>query len=280
MKLATVLLNNTPTVIARVGDEMPRKLPYGSMIEAIGAGRAELETARLRGEVVDELSLRFLPVIQPGKIIAIGLNYMDHVREQGIKAPEKPLIFAKLTSSVTAHEAVIEWDPSIAQEVDYEAELAVIFARPTRLVTAESALNYVFGYTCVNDVTARDLQRGDGQWTRAKGMDTFCPLGPWIVTADEIPDPQNLAIRTTVDGTVLQDSSTREMIFDVKTLIAYVSQTITLNPGDVMMTGTPDGVGVFRTPKTLLRDGQTVTVEVEKVGTLRNVCRELTFTAR
>ena len=144
----------------------------------------------------------------------------------------------------------------------------------TRTVSKETALDYVFGYTAANDVTARDLQRNDGQWTRAKGLETFCPLGPAIVTADEIPDPQNVWIKTTLNGQIVQNSSTKEMIFDVAHLIAHISQAFTLHPGDLILTGTPNGVGAFRTPKLFMKSGDEIVVELEKIGALRNTCRE------
>jgi 2-keto-4-pentenoate hydratase/2-oxohepta-3-ene-1,7-dioic acid hydratase in catechol pathway len=214
------------------------------------------------------------PIPRPGKIVAIGLNYMDHCRETNTEPPKKPLMFAKFPSSIIAHNDVIEWDPSLTSQVDYEAELAVIIGKTARFVTPDVALSYVFGYTCANDVSARDLQFGDGQWTRGKSLDGFCPIGPWIITADEIPDPNALSIRCEVNGQALQNSSTREMIFDVKTLIAYVSHAVTLEPGDIILTGTPAGTGAFRDPKVLLKDGDHVAVEIEKIGRLENTCRE------
>lgn len=282
MKLATVLLDGSPTVVARISDE-PLRVVEGvpMMIDAIRLGAEALEAAYKRGRVVEEANLRFLaPIPQPGKIIAIGLNYLDHCREQNLKPPDKPLIFAKLPSAVIGPGAVIQWDPTLAARVDYEAELAVVVGKETRLVSPESALGYVFGYSCANDVTARDLQKGDGQWTRGKSLDTFCPMGPYLVTADEIPDPQNLAIRCEVNGEARQESNTREMIHDVKNLISYVSQAFTLNPGDVLLTGTPAGVGEYRGADYLLRDGATVVVEIEGIGRLQNLCRELTFRLR
>lgn len=282
MKLATILLNGTPRIAATKGDEAPRLLaPFASMLDVLRAERAAVEVAYNEGKPLPESGWRFLaPIPRPGKVIAIGLNYMDHCREQNILPPEKPLIFAKLNSSVIGPSDVIEWDPSITSSVDYEAELAVVIGKDTRLVSPENALSHVYGYTAANDVTARDLQKADGQWTRAKGMDTFCPMGPWLVTADEVPDPQTLAVRSIVNGEVRQDSNTAEMIFDVKTLISYVSRAFTLYMGDVLLTGTPAGVGVYRTPPAVLHDRATVIVEVEKIGRLENVCRELTFRLR
>jgi len=170
---------------------------------------------------------------------------------------------------------VILWDPSLATAVDYEAELAVIIGEEGKNIPAEQALKHVFGYTCANDVTARDLQKGDGQWTRGKGLDTFCPLGPWIVSADEIPTPQNLAVRCELNGKLMQNGTTADMIFDVKTIIAHLSQAFTLYPGDIILTGTPNGVGFYRNPQVLLHDGDRVAVEVEGIGRLENTCREI-----
>jgi 2-keto-4-pentenoate hydratase/2-oxohepta-3-ene-1,7-dioic acid hydratase in catechol pathway len=213
------------------------------------------------------------PIIRPGKIVAIGLNYLDHCRETNIEPPEKPLIFTKFTTSINDPGGVIEWSDSLTQQVDYEAELAVVIGRTARHVSIDEALDYVFGYTCANDVSARDLQFSDGQWVRGKSLDTFCPLGPWIVSADEIPDPQNLKIQCEVNGELLQDSHTSEMIFGVAELIAYCSDAFTLEPGDIILTGTPHGTGAFRDPKVFLRDGDTVAVEIENIGRIENSCR-------
>jgi 2-keto-4-pentenoate hydratase/2-oxohepta-3-ene-1,7-dioic acid hydratase in catechol pathway len=214
------------------------------------------------------------PVERPGKIVSIGQNYWDHVREQGKPPPECPIIFAKYPTSIIGPGDTIAWSPALTQKVDFEAELAVVIGKTARRVSEADALRYVFGYTAANDVTARDLQYGDGQWVRGKSLDTFCPLGPALVTADAIPDPQQLAIRCTVNGVTLQDSSTAEMIFNVAHLISYASQAFTLEPGDLILTGTPNGVGHFRTPPVYLQPGDRVVVEVERIGRLENVCAE------
>jgi len=213
-------------------------------------------------------------VPNPSKVVAMGLNYMDHCREQNIEPPKEPIIFAKFPSAVVGPGAAIRWDPALTQQVDYEAELAVVMGRTARRVSAAEALDYVAGYTICNDVSARNLQFGDGQWVRGKSLDTFCPLGPWLVTRDEIPDPHNLAIRCTVNGDVLQDSTTAEVIFRVDQLIEFISRAFSLLPGDVIATGTPDGVGVFRSPQIFLQDGDVVTVEIEGLGQLTNPCIE------
>jgi 2-keto-4-pentenoate hydratase/2-oxohepta-3-ene-1,7-dioic acid hydratase in catechol pathway len=212
------------------------------------------------------------PIARPGKIVCVGLNYRDHAEEQGIEVPPRPLLFAKWPSSVVGPgEAIVL--PSVTREVDYEAELGVVIGAQARAVRADDALVVVAGYVCVNDVTARDLQFSDGQWTRAKSLDTFCPVGPELVPASEIADPQNLAIRCSVNGEVLQDSSTAHMIFGVAEIVAFVSEAITLEPGDLIATGTPAGVGYTRTPPRFLASGDTVTVEVEGVGALTNPVR-------
>ncbi len=282
MRFATILYEGAPRLVAAADAGSLRLIEgFGDMFALMDAPRAAVEAAYAAGTPLPEVGWRWLaPVPRPGKIIAIGLNYADHCRETGQQPPEKPLIFAKLNSSVIGHGDVIEWDPSVTSSVDYEAELAVVIGKQARLVAEERALSYVFGYTIANDITARDLQKGDGQWTRAKGMETFCPLGPWLVSADEVPDPQNLSIRCTVDGELRQNSSTSQMIFSVKTLISYLSRFFTLYRGDVILTGTPAGVGSAMTPPRLLRDKATVTVEIEKLGRLENVCRELTFRVR
>ena len=214
-------------------------------------------------------SIDFLPAVYPSKIIAIGRNYVDHAIEGGAEPPKAPLIFNKLRNSLSAHNAPIVL-PTISFKVDYEAELAVVIGRKATRVSETAALDFVFGYTLINDVSARDLQYGDGQWTRGKGLDTFAPLGPFITTRDEIADVQALKIEGRLNGEVMQSSNTARMIFKVAYLISYISQGITLEPGDVIATGTPDGVGVFRKPPVLLKAGDIFEVTVEKLGTLRN----------
>lgn len=211
--------------------------------------------------------------LRPGKIIAIGRNYAEHAQETGNEPPPRPLIFAKFPSAVIDPGAAICWDPAITQEVDWEVELAVVIGRRARHVAEADALQYVFGYTVGNDVSARDLQlRMDGQWTRGKSLDTFCPLGPVIVTRDEIEDAQALRLTTEVNGERMQDGNTRDMIFKVAYLIHYCSQMFTLEPADVLLTGTPEGVGEGQKPKRYLQDGDVVRCRVEGIGTLENPC--------
>ncbi len=226
------------------------------------------------GSPLDDVTL-LAPVPRPGKIVAIGINYHGHAREQGIAPPERPVIFAKFPTSVIAAGDEIRWDPDLTAAVDFEAELAVVIGRTTRNVDAADALAHVLGYTCLNDVSARDLQYSDRQFVRAKSLDTFCPMGPVLVTADEIPDPGSLGIRCSVNGERLQDTTTADMVFGVAELVAFCSRAFTLEPGDVIATGTPAGVGWFREPRRVLRDGDEVVVEIERVGRLANRCREV-----
>lgn len=219
-----------------------------------------------------EAAVRIGRLFKPRNVLCIGLNYKDHAAESKVPLPEKPVVFAKLTGCITgAGEPIIL--PPDTKEVDYEAELAVVIGRSCRGVSAEEALDYVAGYTCLNDVSARDFQRGDGQWVRAKSQDTFGPMGPYLVTSEDIPDPQRLPIRCLVNGQVVQDSNTDKMIFGVRELIAFISRGITLEPGDVVSTGTPHGVGFARKPPVFLKAGDEVVVEVQGVGRLVNPVR-------
>ncbi len=237
--------------------------------EQVVAGAVPDEMSRIELKAVRLLA----PVPRPGKIVAIGLNYMDHCREQKLDPPERPVIFCKFATSLNHPGGEIRWSKELTQKVDSEAELAVVIGKTARRVTPSKALDYVFGYTCGNDVSARDLQFSDGQWVRGKSLDTFCPLGPVLVTKDEIPNPQELNISGRLNGEYMQQSNTREMIFGVAELVAYCSQAFTFQPGDVILTGTPDGVGIFRDPPVLLQDGDIVEVEIEGIGRLTNRCR-------
>ncbi len=217
---------------------------------------------------LNELKLT-APIPEPGKIICVGLNYRDHAEETGMPIPASPILFSKFNNTVIGPGDPIKI-PSITKECDYEAELGVVIGRTASGVKREKALDYVLGYTCVNDVSARDLQFADGQWVRGKTLDTFCPMGPWIVTADEIEDPQTLGIRCDVNGTRLQDSSTAQMIFPVDEIISFISEAITLEAGDLIATGTPVGVGFARKPPVYLKPGDTVVVEIDGIGVLEN----------
>lgn len=226
--------------------------------------------------------VRLLAPVQPTKIVALGVNYRAHAEEVGHPLPEVPLLFLKPPSAVIGPgEAIV--CPAMSQQVDYEGELAVVIGRRARHVQPAQALDYVLGYTCANDVTARDLQRRDGQWTRSKGFDTFCPLGPWIVPD---LDPHDLALRTWVNGELRQDSSTRDLIFGVEELVSFISQVMTLEPGDVILTGTPSGVGPLAPGDVVVTSGHATLeqeptknqverdrlseVEIEGIGVLRN----------
>jgi 2-keto-4-pentenoate hydratase/2-oxohepta-3-ene-1,7-dioic acid hydratase in catechol pathway len=218
-------------------------------------------------------AVRLEAPIRPGKIVAIGKNYAEHAKETGGSVPTAPIIFAKFSSSIIATGDAITWSKSITNQVDWEGELAVVIGHRARNVSEADALKHVFGYTVAHDVSARDLQlRTDSQWTRGKSLDTFCPLGPWIVTADEVPDPQNLNISTKVNGKVMQKSNTSNMIFSIPYLIHYCSQMFTLEPGDLILTGTPEGVGEGMKPPQYLNHGDVVEIEVESVGSLTNPC--------
>ncbi len=213
------------------------------------------------------------PVPAPRKIICIGLNYRDHAAETGKPVPTEPIMFAKFANSLVGHGATVEI-PSIVESPDWEAELAVVIGRPGgRDIPVDRALAHVAGYACANDLSARVLQRRAGQWTRGKAIDGFLPMGPWLVTADEVPDPQALSIRCSIDGEVVQDGSTSEMVFGVAELISEISRTITLDPGDVICTGTPPGVGVALDPPRFLQDGEQVVVEIEGLGSLATTIR-------
>jgi 2-keto-4-pentenoate hydratase/2-oxohepta-3-ene-1,7-dioic acid hydratase in catechol pathway len=233
--------------------------------DSVYALKGDVFVAFERGERVGTLSqVRLLAPCTPTKVVAVGLNYADHAAETKHEIPAEPLLFLKPASAVIGPGENIVYPP-LSQRVDYEAELAAVIGRRTRNVSVDGALDRVLGYTCGNDVTARDLQRQDGQWTRSKSFDTFCPLGPWIVTD---LDPSDLAVESRVNGKVRQRSRTRHLIFSVAELIHHVAQVMTLEPGDVILTGTPAGIGP-------LQPGDRVEIEVEGVGVLENgVVRE------
>jgi len=245
-----------PDVVLVFLREFLQKLPLPR--EADGIAAINRDTAKL-----------LPPLPNPGKFICIGLNYQDHCDEQNKPAPSHPILFSKFSNAICGHkDNVIK--STVTEKLDFEGELTVIIGTGGKRISRENALSHVFGYTIVNDISARDVQKADGQFLRAKTQDTFAPMGPCIATADEIPDPQALDILTTVNGTVMQNSSTRHMIFSVAHLIAFISEGITLNPGDVISTGTPAGVGVHRTPPVLLQPGDTVDVDIARIGKLTN----------
>ena len=238
-----------------------------------GANRL-FDPARLTSKLTSTLPLTDVrlhpPVPRPGKIVAVGLNYKDHSIESGAAAPPKsPILFAKFTTSIAGPEDAIVI-PVGNPNVDYEAELAVVIGRRGKAIPAAHAFKHVAGYMPLNDVSARVWQFGDKQWVRGKSCDTFCPIGPYLTTLDEIPDPHALAIRARVNGVTMQDSHTSKMIFRVPELIEFTSASITLEPGDIIATGTPEGVGAFRQPPVFLKAGDVVEVEIEGLGVLRN----------
>jgi len=233
------------------------------------------QSPRLTTEKADVTKL--LAPVQPGSIICIGLNYRKHAQETGAKIPEYPVVFFKGINTLLNPGESIQIPTHLrSDEVDYECELAVVIGRACKNVSRQNALDYVLGYTCCNDVSARDWQikRGGGQWCRGKSFDTFSPLGPVLVTPDEIPNPNELKIRTVLNGQVMQDWNTNDMIFDVSTLIEFLSGSTTLLPGTVILTGTPHGVGMAQKPPRWLRPGDSLSIEIEKIGTLTNPVTE------
>ena len=214
------------------------------------------------------------PVPPPEKIICIGLNYRDHAIETGAEIPTEPVVFSKFNSTLIGHGDAIRL-PEVAHEVDYEAELVVIIGRAAKHVTVDRAMDYVFGYSCGHDVSARDWQKGrpGGQWLLGKTFDTFAPVGPCLVTKHEIPDPSDLRVRMHLNGEVVQDSTTAQLIFDIPSLIAHLTKIVTLKPGDLIFTGTPPGVGAARNPPLFLKPGDQCTVEIDGIGRLSNPCQ-------
>jgi len=237
---------------------------------AVARDAKALNQAAEKGRLTKRKDAYWLaPVPRPGKLICIGLNYRDHAAESNMPIPSRPVVFSKFSTAVIAPgEPVVL--PEASAQVDYEAELAVVIGRRAKKVSANRALDYVLGYTCFNDVSARDFQFADGQWQRGKSCDTFAPMGPAIVTADTISDPHKLSIKLVLNGRTMQDSNTEQLIFGVPELIEFLSQTITLEPGDVIATGTPPGVGFARKPPVFLRPGDVMEVVIESVGWLNN----------
>ncbi|WP_391572612.1 fumarylacetoacetate hydrolase family protein [Cohnella sp.] len=263
-------------------EDQERKLQVGVVkgdkevvaLNVAGTMRDVIQTANIRsleeGAVyrLDEVKL-LSPLTDPEKIICIGLNYHDHVIESNMQVPKVPVLFPKYNNCLIGQddEVVI---PSEVTQCDYEVELAVVIGKTAKKVPLENAMDYVFGYTVLNDVSARDIQLNEPQWTRGKAIDGFAPTGPWIVTADEIDNPGNLGISLTLNGETMQNSNTKELIFDIPYLVSFLSNTITLRPGDIISTGTPPGVGMGKKPQVWLKHGDVVEATVEGIGTLRN----------
>jgi 2-keto-4-pentenoate hydratase/2-oxohepta-3-ene-1,7-dioic acid hydratase in catechol pathway len=271
MRLGTARADGGSLPVLVAGDRLePLAVPAGTgLADLIAAGPDAIEAAvGGHGAALEGAELE--APLRPAKIICIGLNYLDHIRESNAEPPKEPLIFAKFPTAVIGPGEPIPVDGELTKRVDWEVELAVVIGRRMRNVAADRALEGVFGYTVANDVSARDLQFSDGQWVRAKSLDGFCPLGPVVLTADEVPDPQALALRTTVNGEVVQDSTTAEMVFGVAELIEFCSRSFTLEPGDVLLTGTPWGCGEFMDPPRSLHPGDEVEVSIHGIGGLRN----------
>jgi 2-keto-4-pentenoate hydratase/2-oxohepta-3-ene-1,7-dioic acid hydratase in catechol pathway len=262
--LSSVVLSLGHDAISR--DSMLALLAGGDA--AMEAARKHLAQASRQAIALNDVRL-LAPIPRPGKIVAIGRNYFDHAAETGVKPFENPRIIAKLPSCVVGPGAVVR-RPAGVMKLDYEVELGVVIGRRAKLVSRADALEYVAGYTILNDVSAREFQFdvSPAQTTFAKSMDDFCPLGPWIVTRDEIPDPQRLALKLWVNGELLQDGNTHDMIFGVAQLIEYISRYMTLEPGDVIATGTPAGVGAFRKPPRWLQPSDKVELEIAGIGRL------------
>ena len=214
-------------------------------------------------------------LLTPPVILAIGLNYAAHSSELGLKTDSTPTVFVLWPNSLSGHDATTTWPRSLSESIDYEAELGVIIGTPAKDVAPEDALDHVWGYTVVNDITARDIQYSEAQWSRCKSFDGFTPTGPLVVTADEIADPQDLWLTTHVDGRILQDASSGDMVRTVAEIIAYLSLTSTLLPGTLISTGSPGGAGYSRKPQVFLKNGSTVTVSIDKIGLLTTHCREI-----
>jgi 5-carboxymethyl-2-hydroxymuconate isomerase len=266
MRLATVQTHDGPKLVAEV-DAGYRRLDFDLELLALVESGLDPRDIAVGDAVAGELTAP----LQPGKIVAIGLNYLDHIRESKLSQPRQPLVFAKFPSSVTGPNDPIVVDVGLTAQVDWEVELGVVVGRRMRNVSVEAALDYVFGYTVGNDISGRDVQFSESQWTRGKSFDSFCPIGPVVVTPDEILDPQMLELRTRVNGELMQDSSTAEMLFGVAELLAFCSRNFTLKAGDLLLTGTPWGCGYFMDPPRSLEIGDVVECEVERIGVLRNV---------
>jgi 5-carboxymethyl-2-hydroxymuconate isomerase len=261
LRVARIQVDGTPVAAVERDGALH---PLAHDVDALIAGEAPAEA-----DGAIDGAARLAPVV-PGKVVAIGLNYLDHIRECGLDQPTKPLVFAKFPTSVIGDGDAIRLPLGVTERVDWEVELAAVIGTRAHDVAVEDALDHVYGYTVANDVSARDLQQADGQWVRAKSLDTFCPLGPVLVTADEIPDPQALHLTCRVNGEVVQDATTDLMVFGVAELISFCSHSFTLEPGDVLLTGTPWGCGEFMDPRRSLAPGDVVECEIDGIGVLRN----------
>lgn len=255
------------------GGSLPNDMLSFLQMGDAGMAAAQSIANAAAGGVPESTVKLMAPITNPSKVVAIGLNYMDHVIESGVQVPAKPTMFCKYPSSIVGPDDEVRWTEALSMEVDYEAELAFVIGKRAKNVSEADAFDYIAGYMNCHDVSARDLQMAKGdQWLRGKCLDTFCPLGPYLVTKDEVADPHDLGIKCIVNGVALQDSSTKHLIFKIPFLMAYLTQAFTLEPGDVVTTGTPDGVGFARKPPIFLKHGDVCTVEVEGLGQLTNPC--------
>lgn len=266
MKLLAFKAPGGTTHLGRLTDAGIVDLGTGDVATVLQRGLPEAH-----GETIDPATVELrAPIGRPGKIICVGLNYHDHCREQNVAPPAYPMLFAKFANAINHPGAAVR-RPRATEQLDLECELAVVIRRRASGIGPEEALQHVFGYTILNDITMRDLQREDRQWLRAKGSDGFAPIGPVVVTADEMTDPQSLRMRSSVNGEIWQESSSAEMIFDVATVVAFASRSLTLEPGDIVSTGTPAGVGHYQDPPRYLHDGDVLRCEIEGIGVLENV---------
>ncbi len=271
-----VVLGESALFLDEVMPDAPRDLQH--LIErgpdGLAAVREVVDSSAATAELAPVAELRHSSaVLRPAQVLAIGANYAAHASELKLRSETAMTVFSLWPNSLTAHGATTTWPGDLATQVDYEAELGVIIGRPARGVHARDALDYVWGYTVVNDITARDIQFSEAQWSRCKSFDGFTPTGPVVVTADEIADPQDLWLTTNLDGHILQDASTNEMVRPVADIIAYLSRSATIPPGTLISTGSPGGAGYSRNPQVFLRDGSTVTVTIEGIGSLTTHCR-------
>jgi len=275
MRLAT-LKSGIPVLLHHGGCSPLSRLGFqGSVLDLIKAGREELHLIQTASHGVQPDPMPApeafdAPYYNPGKIVAVGLNYLDHAEEANMAVPTTPLIFTKFNNCITGPTDPIRIPKALTSEVDYEVELAVVIGREAKHVGLDEALDYVFGYSIMNDVSARDIQFADKQWVRGKSLDTFGPWGPVIVTADEIPDPQALELGCDVNGVALQKTTTGNMIFGVAVLVHELSKSFTLSPGDIIITGTPAGVGFIRKPPIYLKPGDHVRTWIQGIGEMNN----------
>ncbi|MBA9026034.1 fumarylacetoacetate hydrolase family protein [Peribacillus huizhouensis] len=262
-----------PTDLKQLIEMNEKSIPYvEQLIES--HGRENLDHSFSLSEV--EI---MAPISQPEKIICVGLNYLDHCKETGLEPPLSPVIFSKYANAIIGEKEAIEI-PVNSEQVDFEAELVVVIGKEAKRITEEEAAEYIFGYTIMNDVSARDHQFSDGQWTRGKSADTFAPIGPAIVTKGQVVDPHNLDISLKLNGEVMQQSNTKNLIFRIPYIVSYLSQSMTLKPGDLIATGTPPGVGMGREPKVWLKDGDRVSITIENIGTLSNTVEKVRVTQK